>query len=190
MGDVILTLRGLGDEVVAQEHCVVRSGLTSVGTTDPVSVSVDDEVRRRGAAKKQAMVEGVLGVSEDVLHGREMRLMRIVHMEAHLLGRVGNIKPGEGEVLENLGQAAVGSWVTNKGHHVGGDLVLSVNRRGAGLVVGHASALKDVPSVLVLVKEEIVMSLLHRDVEQVVKRVEVLHCERLSDNRSGMLEKV
>jgi hypothetical protein len=30
----------------------------SVGTTGPVSVSVDDEVRRRGAVRKQVVVEG------------------------------------------------------------------------------------------------------------------------------------
>jgi hypothetical protein len=44
MGDDVLTLRGPGDEVVAQEHRVARSGPVSVGTTGLVSISVDDEV--------------------------------------------------------------------------------------------------------------------------------------------------
>jgi hypothetical protein len=51
--------------------------------------------------KKQAMVEGALEVPKDALRGHEMRLIGIVHVEAHLLDRVGNAGPGEGEVLES-----------------------------------------------------------------------------------------
>jgi hypothetical protein len=83
------------------------------GITGPVSNSVDDEVRRRGMAKKQAEVEGALEVPKDALCGREMGLMRVVHVEAHLLDRVGNAGPGEGEVLESPSQAAVGSRVAD-----------------------------------------------------------------------------
>jgi hypothetical protein len=43
-GDDVLTLRGLGDEVVIQEHRIARSEPASVGTTGPVSISVDDKV--------------------------------------------------------------------------------------------------------------------------------------------------
>jgi hypothetical protein len=115
MGDDVLTLRGPGDEVVTQEYRVARSGPASVGTTDPVSISVHNEVRRRGATKKQAMVEGDLDVLKDAFRGREMGLMGVVHMEAHLLDRVGNIRPGEGEVLESPSQAVVGSRVADRG---------------------------------------------------------------------------
>jgi hypothetical protein len=45
-------------------------------TTDPISISVDDEIRRRGATKKQAEVEGALEVPKHVLRGREMGLTR------------------------------------------------------------------------------------------------------------------
>jgi hypothetical protein len=58
MRDNVLALRGPGDEVVAQKHCVARSGLACVGTTRPVSISVDDEIGCRGTTK-EAMVEGV-----------------------------------------------------------------------------------------------------------------------------------
>jgi hypothetical protein len=37
-------LQGPEDMVVAQEHRVAQSGPASVGTTNPVSVSVHDEV--------------------------------------------------------------------------------------------------------------------------------------------------
>jgi hypothetical protein len=42
-----------------------------------------------------------LEVAKDVLHNSEMRLMRIVHVETHLLDFVGDLRPGEGEVLES-----------------------------------------------------------------------------------------
>jgi hypothetical protein len=44
-GDDVPVLRGPGDEVVAQKHCVARSGSMSVGTTYPISVGVDEKVR-------------------------------------------------------------------------------------------------------------------------------------------------
>jgi hypothetical protein len=40
--DDVLTLRGLGDEAVTQEHCIARSGPASVRTTGPVNISVDE----------------------------------------------------------------------------------------------------------------------------------------------------
>jgi hypothetical protein len=40
--DDVLTLRGLGDEAVTQEHCIARSGPASVTTTGPVNISVDE----------------------------------------------------------------------------------------------------------------------------------------------------
>jgi hypothetical protein len=82
--------------------------------------------------KKQVVVEGTLEVPEDALHNCEMRLTRVVHVEEHLLDRVGNVKSGEGEILESPSQAVVGSRVADGCPHVGGDLGLSVDRRGAG----------------------------------------------------------
>jgi hypothetical protein len=63
--------------------------------------------------KKQAVVEGALEVLKDSLRGREMGFTRVVHVEAHLLDCVGNVGPGEGEVLESPSQATVGSRVTD-----------------------------------------------------------------------------
>jgi hypothetical protein len=50
--------------------------------------------------KKQAVVKCALEVSKNALHGSEMGLMGVVHVEAHLLDRVGNVGPSESEVLE------------------------------------------------------------------------------------------
>jgi hypothetical protein len=173
-----------------QEHRVAWSGPTSVGTTSPVNVSVDDELRHKGEAKKQIVVEDALEVTEDALHNHEMGLPRIVHVEARLLGCVGDVEPSEGEVPERPGQAAVGSQVAERAASIIGDLGLSVDRCGAELAVSHASALKDVPSVLALVEEKVV-DMLHRwDAKKVVEKPEVLHGELLLKSSSGMLEKL
>jgi hypothetical protein len=118
LGDNILALRGPRDDVLAQKHCIAQSGLASVGTTSPVRVSVDDELRRRGTVKKQTMVKGALEVAEDALHNREMRLRMVGHVEAHLLDREGDVRPGEGEVLESPNQVAISSRVVDRGAQV------------------------------------------------------------------------
>jgi hypothetical protein len=46
-GDDGLLLSGLGDEVGTQEHGIAQSGLACVGASDPVSVSVDHDLRCR-----------------------------------------------------------------------------------------------------------------------------------------------
>jgi hypothetical protein len=67
------------------------------------------------------MVEGALEVVVDALRSYEMGLIGVVYVEAHVLDCV-DVRPGEGEVLESLGQAAIGGWVAHRGAHVRGDL--------------------------------------------------------------------
>jgi hypothetical protein len=133
----------------------------SVETTSLVDIGVEDELEGGTATGKQVVVKGALEVAEDLLHCYEMGLSRVMHMEAHLSGRIGDVGLGECEVLESPGQTTVGSRVTDGVAHVRGDLGLSVDRRGAELEVALASTLKDVLSVLVLVQEEDVGVLLH-----------------------------
>jgi hypothetical protein len=107
------------------------------------------------------VVEGTLEVPEDALHNREMRLTRVVHVEAHLLDRVGNVRSGEGEVLESPSQVVVDSRVVDGCPHVRGDLGLSVDRRGAGLTATHVSMLKNVLSILAMMEEEAIRPLFY-----------------------------
>jgi hypothetical protein len=96
-----------------------------------------------------------------VFHNHEMGLTGVVHVEAYLLNHVGDARPSEDEVLESLDHAVVDSQVDDMGTHVGGDLGLSVDRCSVGLADTHATVLNDIPSVLALVQEEVVESLLH-----------------------------
>jgi hypothetical protein len=60
-------------------------------------------------------VEGAAEVPQDPLESGEMRLPRGVHMQAHLLDGVGDVRPGEGEVLERAGQTPVGRRIGDRG---------------------------------------------------------------------------
>jgi hypothetical protein len=66
-----------------------------------------------------------------------MGLLWGVHMQAHLLDDVGDVGPGGSQVLEHASQAPVRHCVSDRGPIVLRKLHLSVNRHGAGLVVGN-----------------------------------------------------
>ena len=120
--------------------------------------------------KKDAEVEGALKVAKNLLDIGEVGLPWGAHVKAHLLDRVGDVGPGEGEVLESLDEALVGRHVADWSVVVVGELRLSVDRRGAGLAVGHASPLQNVHGVLALMKEEALGTPLHDDPKEVVER--------------------
>jgi hypothetical protein len=85
---------------------------------------------------------------------------RVVDVKAHLLNYV-DVKPDESEVLERPVQATIGSWLANRGTHVGGDLGLGAHICSVWFAITHASVLKDISTILALVQKEVVMSLLH-----------------------------
>jgi hypothetical protein len=62
-----------------------------------------------------------------------------VHVKAHLLDDVGDVGPGESQVLKSVGEAPVDRRVGDRGAVVLRELHLSVDRRGAGFAIGHAS---------------------------------------------------
>jgi hypothetical protein len=172
-----LMLRGPGDEVGAPKHGVAGGALTRVGATNSISISVDYRLRSR-REPKEAVVEIAMKVAKNPLDDVEVGLSRGVRVNAHLLDCVSDVAPSEGEVLESPGEALVGRHVadrgvvvigdrTDQGVVVIGDLRLSVNRHGAGLVVGHASLLQNDDGVMAQMKEEALGAALHGDLEVV-----------------------
>jgi hypothetical protein len=73
----------------------------SVWTIDPVSVRVDDEVRAAQTMQKKIVVWRPLKIVQDALHGRQMELPRVVHVQTDLLHDVGDVGPCECQVLES-----------------------------------------------------------------------------------------
>jgi hypothetical protein len=108
-------------------------------------------------------------VAQNSLERDEMGLPRSVHMQTHLLDGVCDVRPGEIEVLKRAGQAPVGRRVGDQEARRLRELRLSVDRRGAGLAVRHASLLQDIDGVLALVEEETLRPTLGGDAEEVVE---------------------
>jgi hypothetical protein len=102
------------DEVGTQKYDITGGGSARVGVASPVSVGVDHKFRRRGWLE-EAVVEGAPEVAQNPLESGEVGLPWCVHMKAHLLNDVGDVWPGEGEVLERVCQAPVRRCVGNRG---------------------------------------------------------------------------
>jgi hypothetical protein len=113
-----------------------------------------------------------------------------VHVRAHLLDGVGNVRPREGKILEHTSEAPVGCRIGDRWSVVLRELRLSVDKRGAGLAVVQASPLQDVESVLALVEEETMRSSLGGDAKEVMKRPYVLHRELPLKGSYRVLKKV
>jgi hypothetical protein len=79
-GDDSLPLGRPGDQVVPEEHDIARRRATSVRAASPVGVGVDDQVGAGRASQQQAEVRRPTKIAQDALHGRQVRLPRVVHV--------------------------------------------------------------------------------------------------------------
>jgi hypothetical protein len=73
----------------------------TVWTTGLVSIRVDDEVRAARTTQKKTVVWRPLKIAHGTLHGCQMGLPRVVHMQTDLLHGVGDVGPCEYRVLES-----------------------------------------------------------------------------------------
>jgi hypothetical protein len=102
--------------------------------------------------KKQPVVDGAPEVAEEALESREVGLPGVVHMETDLLHGVGDVQPGESEVLKGTDKTPVPDGVLDWATLGLRELRLCVDWGGAGLAVNHLGPLQNVKSVLPLVK--------------------------------------
>jgi len=86
-------------------------------------------------------------------------------MKTDLLNSVGEVRPGEGEVLQGTGKTPVGSRISHGITHISRQLRLSVDWSGAGLAISHPSPLQDIKCVLPLVKEKTRRARLNSDAQ-------------------------
>jgi hypothetical protein len=174
-GDDSLPLGRSGDQVVPEEHGIARRGATSVRAASPVDIGVDDQVRAGRAAQQQAEVRRPTKIAQDVLHGRQVGLPRVVHVQVDLLHGISDVGPCECQVLEGSDNAPELRGIRNKRHRVVSQLRLEVDWSRTRLAVRHDCQLEDVKRVGALVEEQLVWTTLDSDAEEVVKRPEVLH---------------
>jgi hypothetical protein len=128
---------------------------------------------------KKIVVQRPLKVAQDALYGHQMGLPRVVHSQTYLLHGVGDVRTCEGQVLESPCNALKLEGVLNRRPRVGSELHLEVERSHAWLTVSHGHMLDDVQRVDALVEEHPIWTTLDSNVEEVVKRPEVLHHEFL-----------
>jgi hypothetical protein len=176
-GDDNLPLGRPGDQVVPEEHDIARCGVTSVRAGSPVGVGVDDKVGAGRAAQQQAEVRRPTKIAQDAFHGRQVRLPRVVHVQADLLHGISDVGLCERQVLEGSGNASELRGVRNRRPRVVSQLHLEVDWSRTRLAVRHDYPLEDVKCVGALVEEQPIWMTLDSDVEEVVKRPEVLHGE-------------
>jgi hypothetical protein len=72
--------------------------------------------------KLESMRYCALDVAQDALNSRQVLLARIVHVKAHLLNGVGDIRAREGGVLESPSETPVLSQVSHRRADGGGEL--------------------------------------------------------------------
>jgi hypothetical protein len=89
------TVCRLADQVVPEEHDIARRGAMSVRAASPVGVGVDDQVGAGRAVQQQAEVRRPTKIAQDALHGRQVGLPRVVHMQADLLHGISDVGPCE-----------------------------------------------------------------------------------------------
>jgi hypothetical protein len=73
-----------------------------------------------------------------------------MHKKTHLLNGIGDLRTGEGEILEGTGEAPVLSRIGDGGTLRGGELGASINRGGGGVAFKHAGSLQEIDGVLSL----------------------------------------
>jgi hypothetical protein len=61
--------------------------------------------------KEEAVVDRALEVAEEALESSEVRLPGIMHVKTDLLNCIGDVRPGEGEVLKGTSKTSVCSGI-------------------------------------------------------------------------------
>jgi hypothetical protein len=113
-GDGSLPLGRSGDQVVPEEHGIARRGAMSVWAASPIGVGVDDQVRAGQAAQQQAEVRRPTKIAQDALHGRQVGLPRVMHVQTDLLHSISDVGPCEHQILDGSDNAPELKGVRNK----------------------------------------------------------------------------
>jgi hypothetical protein len=92
-------------------------------------------------------------IAKDALHGRQMGLPKVVHVQTDLLHGVGDVGPCECQVLESSCNAPELRCVLNGRPRVPRQLRLEVDWSRAWLVVRHDRTFEDVKHVGALMEE-------------------------------------
>jgi hypothetical protein len=96
----------------------------------------------------ESMRQHALDVAQDALNGRQVLFARVVHVKAHLLNGVGDVKARECEVLESPGETPILSRVGHGRAGRSGELGRHVDQCRGRLAGGHAGVGQNLRRVL------------------------------------------
>ena len=128
--------------------------------------------------------------TEVYFHESPMGVTRSVHVKAHLLDSVLNIRTRQCEVLKRTYNGAVEGSVGRRRALDGGHLSLRSDRSGSRLAIKHARSLQKLVGVLLLVQKEASSPAHYLDAEEVVESPQVLEGELITKTSSQPLKEV
>lgn len=136
-GDGVLLFRGPGDKVPTKENCITGGGTTCVGAANPIGIRVHYQLTRRGGIELQAKINCASNIPENPLHCCEVSFPGIMHVKADLLNYIGNIRSGEGEILQGTSKAAKLRSINDRRTIIISEFLVSVHQCGARLALSH-----------------------------------------------------
>ena len=123
-------------------------------------------------------MKSAMDVPEDALQSNEVRLPRIMHVEADLLDCVGNIWSAEGQILKGASKAPEICSILNR-NTICTELRIAIDRSGTRLALSHAGTGKNVKHVLSLREEHAVTMMLNLHAQKVMELTQILRRELL-----------
>jgi hypothetical protein len=126
-------------------------------------------------------------VAKNLLGYNKVNHPGIMHVQADLLDSVGNIGPGECEILEGTRETLIGSGILDRQTSIGRNFGTHVNGIGAWLAITHAMTSKNTQCVLTLRQAQGVLSL-DGHTKKVVKNTQIFHGELLFQGTDHLLK--
>jgi hypothetical protein len=123
----------------------------------------------------QTCRERALDIAKNTLDEGEVRFTWVMHEQTHLLDRIRQVRPCEGQILQRTSEAAVLRGVGDGWTIFGGQFGLGVHGRRGGMALRHACTLEKLNSILTLREEQAISRARDGDAEKVVKCAEVRH---------------
>jgi hypothetical protein len=140
--------------------------------------------------QKKTIVWRPLKIAQDALHGRQMGLPMVMHVQIDLLHGVGDVGSCECHVLESSCNAPELRGVFNRKPRVPHQLCLKVDWCHARFAVRHDCTFEDVKRVGARMEKHTSRTTLDGDADEVMKRPEVLHGEFPMKSGNGMTQEL
>jgi hypothetical protein len=149
--ETVLALGRPRYEVVTKKDDITIGGPLGVWTTCPISINIHHKFNSSGMSKKTD-VRGTLEVTKNALENIHVGLPGVMHMKAHLLDCISDVRASENEVLQCSSQTPVMSRVTEWCIEGTENLGRCVYQSVAGFTIHQACPTNDLLCILTLMQ--------------------------------------